>query len=129
MKPILKSITWSVLFLAMLAIVNGCQKEEIKTVEPIEEPQPEILADSCCTYCVTLTIDNPDHTFNLFLNNVPAWGNFEACTGDTISMGMTQDCVAFGGCSQWTVDIMKNGTLWTGVAGEGSFMSYIYIVP
>jgi len=110
------------------ALLFSCAKEEIKpNAEPVAMQQP---CDTCAIYCVVFTIQNPDHTFNAFLNNAPVAGNFEACTGDTIRVSMVQDCVANGGqCSQWALDIMRNGATLHQVTGEGSYLSHSYLIP
>lgn len=133
MKPILKSIAWSFLFIITLAVVNGCAKDDIKPT-PAEQTLPESEpCDTCATYRVTFSIQNPDHTFSVFVDNVeviPFSDNFEACTGQVIRLTMTQDCVANGGqCSQWQAEVMRNGVNLHNITGEGSYLSHLYTIP
>lgn len=104
----------------------ACRKDDVQPPTDVTQDP----CDTCAVYCAALAIQNPTNTFEVFLNDAPVWGNFEACTGDTIRIAMTQDCVANGGqCSQWESIIQRNGMNQHVITGGGSYFSFIYIAP
>lgn len=126
----MKTVFFTLVTLLSLSFFGSCQKEEI---QPTKDPAQQIESepcDTCAEYSIIFSIQNPDHTFNVFLNDAATSGTFEACTGDSIRLAMVQDCVANGGqCSQWEAKIERNGIPIQHITGEGSYLSYLYVVP
>ena len=114
-------------YIAIILVLASCHKEEIKPI--IQEQVSSVSCDTCNIYSVSITIDNPDHTFVVHHNNSPVTGNFQMCSGDTLSWTMTQDCEAFGYCGQWTVDVLKDGVFLFGSASNASTANHLYFTP
>lgn len=129
MKPIFKTIIWSAFFVLVVLSVNGCAKAQIEPTR--EKVIPEIdPCDTCATYRVQFDIQNPNHTFNVFVDNVPVSGDFQACRDQSIRLSVVQDCAANGGqCSQWEIKTIRNGVILHHVTGSGSYLSHSYTIP